>query len=62
MPALTATNHNDKIIALYQRVIERNPTIKMKGVVAGMRKLLILIFVLWRKNETYNPNYQWSGH
>jgi len=62
MPALTATNHNDKIIALYQRVVERNPTIKMKGVVAGMRKLLILIFVLWRKNETYNPNYQWNGH
>lgn len=60
MPALSATNHNDKIKALYQRIVERNPTIKRKGVVAGMRKLLILTFVLWKKNEAYNPNYQWN--
>lgn len=62
MPALSATCYNEKIKALYQRVIERNPTIKQKGVVAGMRKLLILIFVLWKKNETYNPDFQWKGH
>lgn len=60
MPALSATNNNDKIKALYQRIVERNPTIKRKGVVAGMRKLLILTFVLWKKNEAYNPNYQWN--
>lgn len=60
MPALTATNHNDKIKALYQRIVERNPTIKRKGIVAGMRKLLIINFVLWKKNEAYNPNYQWN--
>ena len=60
MPALSATNHNDRIKALYQRIVERNPTIKRKGVVAGMRKLLILTFVLWKKNEAYNPNYQWN--
>ena len=60
MPALSATNHNEKIMELYERIIERNPTIKMKGVVAGMRKLLILIFVLWKKNEAYNPQYVWS--
>lgn len=60
MPALSATNHNDNIKALYQRVVERNSDIKRKGVVAGMRKLLILIFVLWKKNEEYNLNYQWN--
>jgi transposase len=60
MPALSATNHNDKIKALYQRIVERNPTIKRKGVVAGMRKLLILTFVLWKKNEAYNPDYHWN--
>ncbi len=60
MPALSATNHNDKIKALYQRIVERNPTIKRKGIVAGMRKLLILTFVLWRKNEEYNQDYQWN--
>lgn len=60
MPALSATNHNDKIKALYQRIVERNPTIKRKGVVAGMRKLLILTFVLWKKNEEYNQDYHWN--
>lgn len=61
MPALTATNHNESIKALYQRIVERNPTIKRKGIVAGMRKLLILVFVLWRKNETYNTDYLWNA-
>ena len=60
MPALSATVHNDRIKELYERVNERNPQIKRKGVVAGMRKLLILIFVLWKKNEEYNPNYEWQ--
>lgn len=62
MPALSATSYNEQIKALYQRIIERNPTIKRKGVIAGMRKLLVLIFVLWKKNEAYNPGYQWDAH
>jgi len=61
MPALSATSYNEPIKALYERVVERNPTIKRKGVVAGMRKLLILIFVLWKKNEAYNAEYQWKA-
>jgi Transposase and inactivated derivatives len=60
MPALSATSYNEPIKALYERVVERNPTIKRKGVIAGMRKLLILIFVLWKKNEAYNAEYRWS--
>jgi len=62
MPALSATSYNEHIKALYQRVIERNPTIKRKGVIAGMRKLLVLIFVLWKKNEAYNLEYNWNAH
>jgi transposase len=60
MPALSATVHNDKIKDLYERINERNPQTKRKGVIAGMRKLLILIFVLWKKNEEYNPNHVWQ--
>jgi len=52
MPAFSATTYNEPIKALYERVVERNPTIKRKGVIAGMRKLLILIFVLWKKNKS----------
>ncbi len=61
MPALSACNYNEPIKALYERVVERNPTIKRKAVVAGMRKLLILIFVLWKKNEAYNAEYLWKA-
>ena len=60
MPALSATPPPVGVHALYQRIVERNPTNKRKGVVAGMRKLLILTFVLWKKNEAYNPNYRWN--
>ncbi len=59
MPALTATQHNETIKNLHKRIVERNPEIKKKGIVAGMRKLLILIFVLWKKNVEYNPAYVW---
>jgi transposase len=61
MPALSATQHNERIKDLYGRIVERNPDIKKKGVIAGMRKLLILIFVLWKKNEEYNPNHKWNA-
>ena len=37
MPAVSATQYNMPIKALYERIVERNPTIKRKGVVAGMR-------------------------
>lgn len=60
MPAMSAIQHNAKIKELYCRIVERNPDIKRKGIVAGMRKLLILIFVLWKKNEEYDPNYVWQ--
>jgi transposase len=58
MPALSTTNYNRNIKALYERIVAKNPDIKRKGVVAAMRKLLILIFVLWRKNESCDPDYQ----
>jgi len=60
MPALTAVQYNENIRHLYERINERNPDIKKKGIIAGMRKLLILIFVLWKKNEEYNSNYIWN--
>jgi transposase len=60
MPALSATVHNKNIGALYERIAAKNPKQKCKGIVAGMRKLLILIFVLWKKKEEYNENYRWG--
>ena len=62
MPALSAIQYNSSIKNLYERVVEKNPTIKSKGVVAGMRKLLIYVFILWKKNEEYDGSYQWSNN
>lgn len=61
MPALSAIQYNKSIKNLYDRIIERNPKIKNKGVVAGMRKLLIYVFILWTKNEEYDSSYEWSA-
>ena len=62
MPAISACRFNKPISALYERILEKNPTIKRKGIVAGMRKLLILVFVLWTKNESYQAYYKWGDN
>lgn len=62
MPALSASIYNLPIKALHERIVERNPKIKKKGIVAGMRKLLMLVFILWYKQEKYDPDYQWNTH
>ena len=60
MPSLSAIQDNEPIKRLHERICERNPEIRQKGVVAGMRKLLILVFVLWKKDEEYDKNYKWG--
>ena len=60
MPSLSACRCNIPIKNLHSRIVDRNPTVKKKGIIAGMRKLLCLCFVLWKKNEVYNLEYQWN--
>lgn len=58
MPAFNAVrlkqNPFDK---LYRRVYDRSK-IKMKAYTAVQKKLLVLVYVLWKKNEAYDPGYQ----
>lgn len=57
MPALVAVRHNEKpAVDLYNRTIEKHG-IKMKSYVAVQKKLLVLIYHIWKKNEKYDPNY-----
>ena len=35
--------------------------IKMKGYVAVQRKLLVLIYTLWKNDMEFDPNYEISG-
>lgn len=57
MPALTAARFNENVQRLYKRVVERNPESKKKAVVASMRKLLILIYTLWKDGTTFEPGH-----
>lgn len=56
MPAVTALTHNTKLRRYYERVNEGRE-IKKQGIVAVMRKLLILIYTLWKNETTYIENY-----
>lgn len=57
-PALNVVRMEVNTFAnLYKRVYDRTK-IKMKGYVAVQRKLLCIIYTLWKKNEAFDPNYQ----
>lgn len=55
MPALTAIRHTQHNKDLFKRLVSKHG-IKMKGVVAVQRKLLVLIYILWKKQEDYDEN------
>lgn len=55
-PALSVVKYHEEFKHLYLRVFDRTK-IKMKGYVAVQRKLLVLIYTLYTKNEAYDPNY-----
>ena len=57
MPAMTAATHNNNIRTFYKRV-NTDRKIKKHGIVAVMRKLLILIYTLWKKDEPYQIDYR----
>lgn len=59
MPAMTACKHNATLKNFYNRVNEGR-TIKMQGIVGVMRKLLVLIYTLWKNETTYVENYNVS--
>lgn len=56
LPALSAAKYNRHLKAVYQRLcISKN--YKKIALVAVARKLLILIYSLWKKNEPFNDNF-----
>jgi transposase len=55
MPALTSIRHTPQNKELFHRLVSKHG-IKMKGVVAVQRKLLVLIYTLWKKEEDYDEN------
>ncbi len=57
MPALNMVTYQvGAMPALFDRTLDKHG-IKMKSYVALQRKLLILIYTLWKKNEAFDENY-----
>lgn len=59
MPALTASRHNQALRAFYQRLVERHPNHKKIALVAVMRKLLLLIYSLWKSGQAYDEEFHY---
>ena len=61
MPAFSVVSNDEYVFKnLYERVFD-NTKQKMKGYVAVQRKLLIMIYTLWKKNEKYDKYYLTKG-
>lgn len=57
MPALTSIRNNGSNKNLFIRLVSKTG-IKMKGVVAVQRKLLVLIYILWKNGTVYDPGFE----
>jgi len=56
-PAFTAVSNKCKpLLDLYNRTFD-NHKIKMKSYVAVQKKLLVLVYTLWKKNVAFSENY-----
>ncbi len=59
MPALSACQFDENMKTFYQRLNARQNS-KKQGIIAVMRKLLILVYTLWNNGQEYDPNYKWG--
>lgn len=55
-PALTIVKYEPHFKQVFDRILDRSG-IKMKAYVAVQRKILILIYTLFKKDISYDPNY-----
>jgi transposase len=59
MPALSCKKHDKKMKDLYERICERHGYKNKKtAIVAVMRKILHIIYALWKNKTKYDPNYR----
>jgi transposase len=56
MPALAAIRHDERFKAIFARLVSRHG-IKMKAVVAVQRKLLEMIYTVYKTNTVYDKDY-----
>ncbi len=56
LPAVSSLRYNPQQMAFYTRLRARQPSGK-PGVIAVMRKLLVLCYSLWKNDCSYDPHY-----
>lgn len=56
MPAMVAIRYNQKLKELFIRLVAKK-NIKKVALIAVARKLLVLIYTIWKNNIDYIPNY-----
>jgi transposase len=62
MAALTAVRHNPAVRALYARVVAKHPGRKAVAIGHAMRKLLHLVFALWKSGRPFDrDHYPWQA-
>lgn len=60
MAALSAVRHNPAVRALYARVVRKHPDHKAIAIGHAMRKLLHLVFAVWKTGRPFDPeHYPW---
>ena len=55
-PSMVATRFNSKMKEVYQRVVDRTK-VKKIGLVCIQRRLLVLMYSLWKTNKPYQEDY-----
>ena len=62
MAALAAVRHNPAVRALYARVVAKHPDQKAIAIGHAMRKLLHLVFAIWKTKKPFDRNfYPWDA-
>lgn len=59
MPSLSASRYIGPLSKFYKRINEKNKSKKV-GLIAVARKLLILTYTIWRKDEDFDSEYVWQ--
>lgn len=59
MPALAASQHNKALRTFYERLVDKHPDKKKRALTAVMRKLLLLIYSLWKSGQEYDPEFHY---
>jgi transposase len=61
MAALSAVRYNPAVRALYARVVAKHPDQKAIAIGHGMRKLLHLVFAIWKTKKPFDKtHYPWD--